>query len=128
MIAAALLAAGCAGMPGEQPIRVIAGFEWEHDPERPRCERVEWVKVPWDRMQGVEARAALYFDGRVEVGCQVFSGYSEADARALRIPGTTETIYDHEARHVMERLRHPEKSAAQRTYEAERLKRSMLRR
>lgn len=109
-VAAALLSS-CASMPGVEPTQHIAGYEWEPNPDQPICEKVEWVQVKWEEIRescGSEACAGLFLNGRMVYGCKVYSGYSEAWARGRVVNG--ESMYDHEARHILKRLRHPARS------------------
>jgi hypothetical protein len=99
---ALLLLAGCYG-PG---VHFISGAWWEFDPTMPVCTRVDWLVESRARLdlvcgRGYDACALL------EV-CAVVSVYSEGEAMGVWTGGMLgESLYDHERRHVLERMRHP---------------------
>jgi hypothetical protein len=85
----------------------IGGYLWEFDANRPVCERVTWHQVPRSSIPGLcsaRGRAASP-DTSCAIGCVVVSQYSERDAHQIRL--WDDTLYAHEARHVLERLVHP---------------------
>lgn len=97
---------------------VIAGYLWTPDPEMPICDHVEWVQVSWEGARescGYLACASkLWNEDRGAWGyngCRVFSGFSEQEARRMIQNG--ESLYDHEARHILQRLVHPSWRTAQ---------------
>lgn len=108
LVVAALVAATLA----KAEVVEIEGYEWEHRPDLlPSCERVVWVQRSWDEVRAVCGAYACA--GPLSGGmpaCHVVSGYSEAEARhvKLRLSGG-ESLYEHEARHVLERFVHPGK-------------------
>lgn len=87
----------------------IEGVAWVHDPTMPKCEKVEWVQVSWDenrKLCGASACAGIL----KERPCAVVSGYSEEEARSIPVDTwnmKSESIYAHEARHILEQLKHP---------------------
>jgi hypothetical protein len=102
--ATCFLLSGCAGAT-----LGIAGYLWEPDPTSPECGKVIWRQVDRARIPGLcmdsagrEAREGT----SCALGCVVVSQYSEAEARRRMLFG--ESLYDHEARHVLEGLVHPQ--------------------
>lgn len=83
----------------------IAGQMWEPWPEAPVCERVVWVKKEWAEIRFACGAFACAGPSSAIPACHVFSGYSEEEARSVMAYG--ESLYQHEARHILERLRHP---------------------
>jgi len=103
MIALLLVTQGCA----DSTYR-IGGYLWTPDPSSPTCEKVVWRQVEPPRVPGL----CMDLEGRVPsdktscaLGCVVISQFSEDEARRRMIYG--ESLYEHEARHVLERLVHP---------------------
>lgn len=80
------------------------GYEWMHDPALPVCSAVQWVQEPWEvhreRCGGLACT----------IGCTVYSGYSEADAKV--VPAglyATQSLFDHEMLHATKQLNHPKR-------------------
>lgn len=87
----------------------IASQLWELRPDvMPECERVVWVRKEWAELRSVCGALACSGPSAVIPACTVFSGYSESEARAVRVYG--ESLYAHEARHILERMLHPTSS------------------
>jgi len=98
-----LVTQGCAN-----PTYRIAGYLWTPDPSSPTCKTVVWRQVEPPRVPGL----CMDQEGHVPsekascaLGCVVISPLSEDAARHRMIYG--ESLYEHEARHVLERLVHP---------------------
>jgi hypothetical protein len=85
----------------------IAGYLWELDEEAPYCQRVIWRQVSADRLPGLCSGKGKAAEGLAAcaMNCLVLSKYSEEEAK--RIDSYGESLYDHEARHVLKRRRHP---------------------
>jgi hypothetical protein len=102
--AALSLAAGCAavGLPGD--VKLIHGYAWRFDSTMPVCASLTWEHGSFEEMRSRCGNAAC------AVGCKVLSPYTEEQARSMMAYG--ESLYNHEARHVFGRMRHPPTYAA----------------
>lgn len=78
----------------------ISGSLWEHNPDQIDCEKITWVKQPWEIV-----RVSCGFLACVK-GCEIISGFSEEEAEYVRASGG-ESLKKHEYRHIEQKLRHP---------------------
>ena len=90
---------GCAG-------EEIHGYRWVKDDRMPRCEVMVWHTIPVEQLSTLQQSCPRTASPiACAVGCVVFSYYSESQARLVDQWG--ESLYDHEARHVLQRMKHP---------------------
>jgi hypothetical protein len=112
-LALLLLAAGCTAY-GVGDEKYVGGYWWVADPQAPYCARVEWKQVARERIPGLcnaSARAARH-GLSCAIGCLVLSPYSEREARRVALPDG-DTLYRHEARHVLRGWVHPARAGAE---------------
>lgn len=107
-----LALAGCTAyaLRGEH---YAGGYWWVADPHAPRCERVEWKQVASERIPGLcNATATAAREGlSCAIGCLVVSPFPEDEANRIALP-QGDTLYRHEARHVLRGWIHPAPPAA----------------
>lgn len=84
-------------------------YEWVPDATRPVCKEAHWVQITWEEAQTRCGHVACAEPGT----CTVVSQYSAEEARhkcsreLVPMNECQETIYDHEAKHILQRLKHP---------------------
>ena len=109
LVCRALYAAATCALAGcvDSTLR-IGGYLWEKNPSAPVCETVIWRQVDRSRIPGLcmdSVQGAAPEGASCALSCVVVSPYSESEARRRMIFG--DSLYDHEARHVLEGLAHP---------------------
>ena len=101
LLALMFFLAGCAG-------ESIHGYQWVHDESLPHCDNMAWVQVSQEAMEGLCSSNGQGADPRVIAcasRCVVFSPLGKDEAKHYDEFG--ESLYDHEARHVIGRMSHP---------------------
>ena len=103
----ASLVVACAANVACSTVEYRDGYYWQKDPSAPACREVTWKQVQPERIPGLcgtQATSAGQWYS-CSLGCVVVSPFSEEQAK--HVPVFRETLYDHEARHVLEGLVHP---------------------
>jgi hypothetical protein len=93
------LCSGCA-------VQAAPRYHWVADENAPHCTAVVWKRVAVERIPGLcygHGHAATP-DTTCAMGCVVVSPYTEKEAKRLDVDG--ESLYRHEARHVLGRMKH----------------------
>lgn len=105
--AASMALAGCATTPEQR----LGGYYWVPNPAAPVCTDVIWKQVAADRIPGLcDNLKTSSKDGMsCAIGdCMVISPYSEVEAMSIKMSrNDNDTLWKHERRHVLDRLKHP---------------------
>jgi hypothetical protein len=108
ILSSLLLALGLvACFPPETEGEVKFGHVWIDAPYLPDCTEVKWLEVAPDLLNDICGKHvyACYPYYYSAYQCTAVSDFSENEAKALRLCG--ESLYDHEARHILEKKVHP---------------------
>jgi hypothetical protein len=117
----ALAASGCATQE-----KRIGGYYWVPDPDAPHCQphQIQWIHKPFNTVQSVCRGVNQHKAGFVHAcsiathdkmhnstTCAIFSHHSEDDAKKFKLSPQDDgdTLWDHERRHLLDRLKHPRK-------------------